>query len=213
MVIDQGLTGDVRMYHGDKVVTVRFYLDVELRMNPCIPIDVASSDAFLSSKGKQKQVVKRCLAKRKEVILRRMISGLAWANGLTEQTPDTWRRNLKSQGVPATGNGKSVPHWTSKDQFAVVLDIAQLNQAALAEYCRRKGLFVEQIAMRRDACQEANAQLGAHPRRTCAEQERPQADQGTGEGITAQGEGIGRGNRADSPQKKSPGDPGEREDD
>jgi hypothetical protein len=38
-----------------------------------------------------------------------------------------------------------------------VLETASLNQAQLAEYCRRKGLFIEQIAAWREACQQAIA--------------------------------------------------------
>ena len=55
------------------------------------------------------------------------------------------------------GNGKNAEEWSSKDKFGVVLETAGLNEADLAEYCRRKGLFVEQITAWRQACQEANA--------------------------------------------------------
>ena len=44
------------------------------------------------------------------------------------------------------GNGKNAEEWSSKDKFGVVLETAGLNEAELAEYCRRKGLFVEQVA-------------------------------------------------------------------
>ena len=40
----------------------------------------------------------------------------------------------------------------------MVLETAQLNEAELVTYCRSKGLFAEQIAAWREACQEANAQ-------------------------------------------------------
>lgn len=56
------------------------------------------------------------------------------------------------------GNGKIAEEWSSKDKFGVVLETAHLNETELAEYCRSKGLFVEQIAGWREACQEANAQ-------------------------------------------------------
>jgi transposase-like protein len=109
--------------------------------------------------------VKRYSLERKEAILRRMmppenklISELARENGISEQTLYTWRRNLKTQGVPVPGNGKNAEEWSSKDKFGVVLETARLNEAELADYCRRKGLYVEQIAVWRDACQEANAQ-------------------------------------------------------
>jgi hypothetical protein len=108
--------------------------------------------------------VKHYSAERKEALLRQMmppmnkpISELARENGIAEQTLYTWRRNLKAQGVPVPGNGKNAEEWSSKDKFGVVLETAGLNEAELAEYCRRKGLFIEQIAAWRAACQDANA--------------------------------------------------------
>jgi len=89
--------------------------------------------------------------------MNKLISELARENGISEQTLYTWRRNLKAQGVPVPGNGKNAEEWSSKDKFGVVLETAGLNEAELSEYCRRKGLFSEQIAAWRTACQEANA--------------------------------------------------------
>jgi transposase-like protein len=97
--------------------------------------------------------VKRYSAERTEAILRQMmpptnklVSALAREHGISEQTLYTWRRNLQAQGVPVPGNGKKAEEWSSKDKFGVVLETAGLNEAELAEYCRRKGLFIEQIA-------------------------------------------------------------------
>jgi transposase-like protein len=85
------------------------------------------------------------------------VSELARETGITEQTLYTWRRQLKSQGVAVPGDGKNAEEWTSEDKFAVVLETATLNAAELAEYCRRKGLYAEQIAAWRHACSTANA--------------------------------------------------------
>jgi transposase len=87
----------------------------------------------------------------------KLVSELARENGIAAQTLYTWRRTLKSQGVPVPGNGKKADDWSSADKFGVVLETAPMNEAALAEYCRSKGLFVEQIATWRAACLEANA--------------------------------------------------------
>lgn len=57
------------------------------------------------------------------------------------------------------GSGKNAEEWSSEDKFAVVLETAALNAAELAEYCRRKGLFAEQIAAWRNACMSANASV------------------------------------------------------
>jgi transposase len=103
-------------------------------------------------------------AERKDAILRRMmppenrsVAALARENGITEQTLYTWRRQLKVQGIPVPGDGKNAEDWSSEDKFAVVLETAALNGTDLAQYCRRKGLFVEQIAAWRQVCQQANA--------------------------------------------------------
>src|SRR5450830_1264778 len=87
----------------------------------------------------------------------RLVSELARESGITEQTLYTWRRQLRNQGKPVPGSGKNAEQWSSEDKFAVVLETAALNAAELAEYCRRKGLYAEQIAAWRQACQSANA--------------------------------------------------------
>jgi transposase-like protein len=120
--------------------------------------------------------VKAYSAERKEAVLRRMmppenkaVSELARETGITEQTLYTWRRQLKRQGMPVPGDGKNPEGWSSEDKFAVVLETAALNEAQLAEYCRRKGLYVEQITVWREACRSANA--------NAAEQARGQREQ------------------------------------
>ncbi|CAM3500474.1 Transposase IS3/IS911 family protein [Cupriavidus taiwanensis] len=62
------------------------------------------------------------------------------------------------------GDGKNPEVWSSEDKFAVVLETAPLNEAELAEYCRRKGLYAEQIAAWREACRSANANAGEQAR-------------------------------------------------
>ena len=46
--------------------------------------------------------------------------------------------------------------WSSRDKFAAVLETAALNEADLAEYCRKRGLYPAQIATWRSACEQAN---------------------------------------------------------
>ena len=110
-------------------------------------------------------------AERKEALLRRMmppenalVSALARETGVAEQTLYAWRRQVKAQGVPVPGDGKNPEAWSSADKFAVVLETAPLNEAELAEYCRRKGLYAEQIAAWREACRSANANAGEQAR-------------------------------------------------
>lgn len=90
----------------------------------------------------------------------KIVSELARETGITEQTLYTWRRQLKTQGVAVPGNGKNAEEWRSEDKFAVVLETATMSAAELSEYCRRKGLYAEQIAAWRQVCQAANANAG-----------------------------------------------------
>ena len=55
------------------------------------------------------------------------------------------------------GDQKNSERWSSQDKFAIVLETASLNEAELGEYCRKKGLYPEQIAQWKEACQNANA--------------------------------------------------------
>ena len=40
---------------------------------------------------------------------------------------------------------KNSDQWTPENQLAVIVESAALNEAEMAEYCRKKGLFAEQI--------------------------------------------------------------------
>lgn len=108
---------------------------------------------------------------RKEALVRRMtppenapVSALARETGITEQTLYTWRRQAKERRSVVPGDGKNPEGWSSRDKFAVVLETAPLNAAELAEYCRRRGLYPEQIMAWRATCEAANANALAQAR-------------------------------------------------
>ena len=77
--------------------------------------------------------------------------------GIPKDTLYTWRsKHRKVQGVaalaPASGGELS-----GEQKFSVVIETASLNEAELSEYCRRKGLYPQQISAWREACLQANA--------------------------------------------------------
>ncbi|MGF6969334.1 hypothetical protein OKW43_006429 [Paraburkholderia sp. WC7.3g] len=101
---------------------------------------------------------------RKEAPVRRMmppenvlVSALVRETGITEQTLYVWRREAKGKGLAVPVDGKNPEGWSSEDNFAVVLEAAPINAAELAEYCRRKGLYPEQIAAWRASSVAAKA--------------------------------------------------------
>jgi transposase-like protein len=90
---------------------------------------------------------------------------LARETGIPRDTLYGWRRQALGQGhLPAT-SGSTVQSLASEEKFAVVMETATLNELELGEYCRRKGLFAEQIAMWRETCREANAPLASKAER------------------------------------------------
>lgn len=101
----------------------------------------------------------------KESVLRRMmppqsrtVAELARETGITETTLYNWRKAARKTGavMPGGGREKKADEWDSASKFAVVLETAKLSEAELAQYCRAKGLFVEQVRQWRVACEQAN---------------------------------------------------------
>lgn len=97
--------------------------------------------------------------------MRRMLSPmhismpeLAKASGISEATLYLWRKQtMANQGAGMTGQSKHPGKWSSGQKFAIVVETLAFNEAELAEYCRKKGLYVEQIRAWRAACEKANA--------------------------------------------------------
>lgn len=83
---------------------------------------------------------------------------VAKLTGIAEATLYLWRKQARSAGKAVPGDGQNPEAWSTADKFAVVLETAPLGEAELAEYCRRKGLFVEQVRRWRTEAQSALSQ-------------------------------------------------------
>lgn len=81
---------------------------------------------------------------------------LANREGLSRTTLYNWRKQAINQGIIVPKRSKGPESWSSEEKFAVVLETGALNAAELAEYCRKTGLYVEQIERWKCACAEAN---------------------------------------------------------
>lgn len=83
------------------------------------------------------------------------IPSLSRQEGISEATLYKWRSEARAQGRLAP-DAVAPAGWTSRDKFAAVVETASLNAEALAAYCRERGLYPEQIAAWRAACERAN---------------------------------------------------------
>lgn len=82
---------------------------------------------------------------------------LSRETGVPKDTLYTWRiKHRKPQGKTSTPQLAS-GELSSEEKFAAVIEIAALNEVELSEYCRRKGLYPEQIRAWSKACAQANA--------------------------------------------------------
>lgn len=89
---------------------------------------------------------------RKQVILSKLLppSNMSVAEvsrneGIGLQTLYNWRDKAKQQGRPVPGNKPTPEQWSAEAKLATVIETASLNEAELSEYCREKGLYVEQV--------------------------------------------------------------------
>jgi transposase len=106
---------------------------------------------------------KRYTEEEKAPIVKRMmppynesVSQLSEELGITEPTLYKWRKEARLAGNPTAGSGQGSEQWSSEDKFLVVMETYAMNESELAEYCRKKGLYKEQIDSWRVVCLNAN---------------------------------------------------------
>ena len=93
--------------------------------------------------------------------------------GVAEQTLYNWRDRYRQQGNAVPADPSNPESWSGENKLAVVIETASLNETELAAYCRRKGLYAEQIARWR---QSAIAGATTQPPLSLAERREQQRD-------------------------------------
>jgi len=74
--------------------------------------------------------------------------------GVGKSTLSTWKRKaIQAQGHAVTRGGKN--HSTG-EKFLAVMESYAMNEAELSQYCRAKGLYVEEVRAWRETCLHAN---------------------------------------------------------
>jgi transposase len=99
----------------------------------------------------------------KDEVLKRMmppnnesVKKISEDTGITETTLYNWRKESRIAGNATPGDGQVSERWSSEDKFLIVMESYSMNEADLAEYCRKKGLYKEQVIAWRSACLRAN---------------------------------------------------------
>ncbi|WP_019570587.1 transposase [Thioalkalivibrio sp. ALE11] len=108
---------------------------------------------------------------RKEAVLKKLlpphnrtVAQLADEEGISAATLYNWRRKAREQGRLLPDSSPEPEVWSSRDKFNAVLETAPLSEAEVAEYCRRRGLYPEQLQRWRASCEQANDAADASAR-------------------------------------------------
>ena len=83
--------------------------------------------------------------------------------GVSEPTLYAWREQYRAKGLAVPADPANPKTWRGRDKLAVVIESAALNETDLAAYCRRKGLYPEQIAQWREVAELSNDPQGQQP--------------------------------------------------
>ena len=98
-------------------------------------------------------------SERKEGILSKLlpphnksVRSVATEEGMVEQTLYSWRKQAREQGQPVPGKKSTLAQWSHETKFAVVVETATLSESELGGYCRKKGLYPEQVKQWKQQC-------------------------------------------------------------
>ena len=101
----------------------------------------------------------------KESLLKRMfhpenitVSQLARETGISKSTLATWKNRTSQVGQVKNKNIYSHKELSSREKFLAVMETYSMPEIKLSEYCRSKGLYVEQVKKWRETCMNSNGQ-------------------------------------------------------
>ena len=87
------------------------------------------------------------------------LSKISETLGVAPATLKKWRNELRANGYAAPANEEPADQWSSQDKFLIVVETMNLNEVELSEYCRKKGLYPEQVKQWQETCMSANGNI------------------------------------------------------
>ena len=100
--------------------------------------------------------------KQREKVVARILTGeetitdISRETGINHNTLYRWRDDAQRTGLSSTTKYKKAENWRSEDKFLVVLETASMSEIEFSEYCRKKGIYPEQVKEWKEACMQAN---------------------------------------------------------
>lgn len=88
--------------------------------------------------------------------INKSLDEISRSTGIPIATLTSWRRKARDSGIPVPSGEKQAERWSAQDKFHIVLETITMTEIEMAEYCRSKGLYVEEVLAWKDACVHAN---------------------------------------------------------
>mgnify|MGYP001055283427 CR=1 FL=1 len=93
------------------------------------------------------------------------VPDLVRETGIPKDTLYTWRNQYRNKQEPPTRSGHSRPQLSNEDKLSIIIETASLSEVELSEYCRRKGLYPEQITGWKKTFIQSNATAASQAER------------------------------------------------
>jgi transposase len=113
------------------------------------------------------EAMKKYSKELKESLIARMlppgevsIPDLEKETGISSNTLYCWRIKHRNTTGSAAERRYAANTLSSEDKFSIVVETAGLNEVELSQYCRKRGLYPEQISSWRTSCRQANVKPG-----------------------------------------------------
>jgi transposase-like protein len=73
------------------------------------------------------------------------VKDLSEKHGICDQTLYKWKRVAKANGSVVQNSKNSKEKYSNEAKLNIIIETASLNEEELSEYCRKKGLYVDEI--------------------------------------------------------------------
>lgn len=85
----------------------------------------------------------------------RTVASLSQEIGVSEATLYNWKKQFRARGYVVPKKSTIADQWDAKAKLAAVIQTAAMNEAERSQYCRKHGLYPEQIEAWKVAASEA----------------------------------------------------------
>jgi transposase-like protein len=95
---------------------------------------------------------------RKAALLKMMLPPLSLSaaevarrEGCSDMSLHYWRKQAAARGTQLSDAKQPAENWSAESKLAIIIETGSLSELEIGEYCRRKGIFPEQITDWRNA--------------------------------------------------------------